>query len=101
MGAANVNKRLSAIFVEHPIRIAGAIKMSKSQCEISMHARKTVVDHVYDVIEKMEDFVATKTGISGELNSVLVHRRLQGRAFTGIAQLKISETGSESLIILQ
>ena len=29
------------------------------------------------------------------------HRRLQGRAFTGIARLKISETGSESLIILQ
>ena len=29
------------------------------------------------------------------------HRRLQGRAFTGIARLKISETGNESLIILQ
>ena len=37
------------------------------------------------------------------LSGVLVHqhRRRQGRAFTGIARLKIPETGSESLIILQ
>ena len=31
----------------------------------------------------------------------VTHRRRQGRARTGNARLKISETGSESLIILQ
>ena len=51
--------------------------MSESRCEIAMQARKTVVDCVFDVIEKMEDFVATKTSISGKLDSVLVlHRQL-------------------------
>ena len=42
-----------------------------------MQARNTVVDRVFDVIEKMEDFVATKTSISGKLDYVLVlHRQL-------------------------
>ena len=36
-----------------------------------------------------------------KLRSREIHRQLQGQAFRGIARLKISKTGSESLIILQ
>ena len=46
-----------------------------------------------------KDVHANKKSKTGQ-KSIFVHRWLQGRAFTGIARLKISETGSESSIIL-